>query len=103
MFHGAEINCFDAIRNTPLHLAAVKGNLPLINTLLDAGADILLKNEFNRTAVHRAFFYGHAEAAHLLVERAGEGYDIEEIKEVSLCRVMCEAVSLLHMSQFWGA
>jgi ankyrin repeat protein len=68
---------------TPLHLAAVKGNVDLLNILLDAGADLSLKNEWNRTAVHRAFFYGHQEAANFLIDRAGPDFDTRDIEEIA--------------------
>ncbi len=51
--------------------------------LLDAGADPCIKNRFNRTAIHRAVFYGHASVAQTLLAAAGPSYDREEIAEIS--------------------
>ncbi|VVC94843.1 unnamed protein product, partial [Leptidea sinapis] len=44
----------DADGLTPLHLAVVHGNVPLVQTLLAAGADVNAKDDEHHTVVHWA-------------------------------------------------
>lgn len=44
----------DADGLTPLHLAVVHGNVPLVQTLLAAGADVNAKDNEQHTVVHWA-------------------------------------------------
>lgn len=44
----------DADGLTPLHLAVVHGNVPLVQTLLAAGADVNARDDEHHTVVHWA-------------------------------------------------
>ena len=51
---GSNINLQDNNGNTALHIAIVKGNIGLVNILLDAGADSKIKNNDGQDAEHIA-------------------------------------------------
>lgn len=51
---GARTNSLDRIRNTPLHNAAISGELKAVQLLCAAGADPWLKNDSGRTALDLA-------------------------------------------------
>ena len=56
-------------QNTPLHVAAVRGDLAAIAALLDAGADIQSRGEDGYSPLHEVAEQGHIEAVKLLLER----------------------------------
>lgn len=47
-------NARDADGLTPLHLAVVHGNVPLVQTLLAAGSDVNARDDEHHTVVHWA-------------------------------------------------
>ena len=51
---GVSVNVADVDGRTPLHLAALHGNLATVSMLLDCGADFTLRDRFGRTAVDEA-------------------------------------------------
>jgi uncharacterized protein len=55
--------------STPLHVAAIRGDVPAIRALLEAGADINAPGEDGYTPLHDAALQGHSEAVRLLLER----------------------------------
>jgi uncharacterized protein len=55
--------------NTPLHVAAVRGDVAPINCLLDHGADIDAIGEFGETPLHVAVQMNHPEAVRTLLAR----------------------------------
>jgi ankyrin repeat protein len=55
--------------DTPLHVAAVRGDVHIIGLLLDAGAEIDVRGEHGHTPLHEAAGQGHIEAVKLLVSR----------------------------------
>jgi len=56
-------------QSTPLHVAAVRGDVAAIAALLDAGADIQSRGEQGYSPLHEAVEQGHIEAVRLLLER----------------------------------
>ncbi|HEY1170540.1 MAG TPA: ankyrin repeat domain-containing protein [Verrucomicrobiae bacterium] len=56
-------------QNTPLHVAAVRGDVAAIAALLDAGADIQSRGELGNSPLHEAVAQGHLPAVRLLLER----------------------------------
>lgn len=56
-------------QSTPLHVAAVRGDVAAIAALLDAGADIQSRGEHGYSPLHEAVEQGHIEAVRLLLQR----------------------------------
>ena len=56
---GADINCKDALGNTPLMEAAYTGQPDMVRLLIKAGADAAARNIFGRTARRLAEEIGH--------------------------------------------
>eukprot|EP00056_Hartaetosiga_gracilis_P011807 m.181294 g.181294 ORF g.181294 m.181294 type:complete len:139 (-) comp13585_c0_seq7:5611-6027(-) len=46
---------------TPLMFAVMSGSKSLVELLVDAGADVQLRNDKNRTAIDLAAFIGHSD------------------------------------------
>lgn len=56
------ITSTDSSYNTPLHLAALKGNIEAVELLLDtSGVRVVAKNELNKTPAHLAASKGHVQ------------------------------------------
>ncbi|KAM4694612.1 ankyrin repeat domain-containing protein 6-like [Discoglossus pictus] len=53
---------------TPLHLAANKGHLSVIQILLKAGCDLDIQDDGNQTALHRAAVVGHSDIIAALIQ-----------------------------------
>ncbi|MBA8667985.1 ankyrin repeat domain-containing protein [Holosporaceae bacterium 'Namur'] len=56
---GADINIQDQDNNTPLILAAIEGNIKIVNLLLKKGANTDIKNTQMNTALHYASINGN--------------------------------------------
>jgi ankyrin repeat protein len=69
------ISLKDASGNSPLHLAAALGSLPITELLLSKGADINSTNTELNTPLHAAVQNGRDEVAHLLIKK---GADLEK-------------------------
>lgn len=57
---------------TPLHLAAGKGNLPAVKSLIKAGADINAVNILGDTPLACAVHYGHVEVVQELLQKGAD-------------------------------
>jgi ankyrin repeat protein len=57
---------------TPLALAARRESLPMVKALLDAGANINLRNPYGSTALHHAVNYAGPELVELLLDHGAE-------------------------------
>ncbi|KAG8444767.1 hypothetical protein GDO86_009803 [Hymenochirus boettgeri] len=53
---------------TPLHLAANKGHVNIVQILLKAGCDLDIQDDGNQTALHRAAVVGQSEVLALLIQ-----------------------------------
>jgi ankyrin repeat protein len=58
----------DNFNRTPLHEAAIYGNVEIARMLIDAGADLNLQTNGGRTPLHRAAYYGNVEIARILID-----------------------------------
>jgi uncharacterized protein len=68
---GADVNATQHGGWTPLHAAALHGNLPLVRLLLDAGANAKAKNDTGQTPAALAKSKNHNDAVALLAQRGG--------------------------------
>jgi ankyrin repeat protein len=71
---GADVNCRGNVRGTtPLMLAAENGHLKVITVLLDNGAKINAVDQYEETALGRAYRTYQTKAAELLESKGGRG------------------------------
>jgi len=71
---GADVNCRGNVRGTtPLMLAAESGDQNMITMLLDDGARINDVDQYEETAVARAYKAGQEKAAQFLESKGGRG------------------------------
>ena len=71
---GASTRCADEGGNTPLHLAAAKGNAAVARLLLQRGADAEAMNGNGWTSLHAAAYFGYVSVIDVLL-RAGASVD----------------------------
>ena len=57
---------------TPLHRAALRGELNIIEALLKAGADVNAQNDFQESPLHFACKRGHPMIIHAILERGAD-------------------------------
>ena len=69
---GAEVNATDGGGFTPLHLAAIRGELPLVTRLLLRGADASVRTQESQTSADLARARGHEPTARFLETWLGE-------------------------------
>jgi ankyrin repeat protein len=58
--------------NTPLMLAATFGNRDAVNLLIQAGADLEIRNKSGGTALHQACFFAQPEIVELLLDAGAD-------------------------------
>ena len=58
--------------NRQLFVACINGNVELAMDLVDRGADIHARDEYERTPLHVACWKGHMEVAMALVDRGAD-------------------------------
>ena len=69
---GAEVNAANEAGETPLYLAALAGNIPLVNILLDAGAEVTPGAESSLPALNGAAWGEHLELVTMLLEAGAD-------------------------------
>jgi ankyrin repeat protein len=62
----------DKDRNTPVHLGASSGSVPVLKLLFDAGGDLNSRNKAGQTPLGIACEQGHAEAVRWLLENGSQ-------------------------------
>ncbi|GFF59181.1 ankyrin repeat and protein kinase domain-containing protein 1 [Aspergillus udagawae] len=77
--HGADASAKDREDRTPIHICCTYGQVALLKTLIDAGADIdaaengaVDSGARGQTPFHNAVLCGHTECAKILLERGAD-------------------------------
>ena len=71
--YNADVNHKDHnFERTPLHLAAIRGNIDILNILIDKGAEINAKDCFNKTPLYYANIYNNGNVAEILAANNGK-------------------------------
>jgi len=65
--------------NTPLLIAAQRGDAQMVKRLLEQGADVDARNDYGTTALMFASDYGHAEIIRLLLDH-GASVDLKDAR-----------------------
>jgi hypothetical protein len=60
--YGADVSARDKTNDTPLHIAAMQNNLQAAKTLIEHGADVFAKNDYDPAALRRAAAKGDEDA-----------------------------------------
>jgi cytohesin len=64
------VNAKDLNEDTALHYAAITGHLPLVNLLLENGADMETENKFGEIPLHDAVYSGSEPIVQLLLQQS---------------------------------
>ena len=66
---GAHLDCKAKNLRTPLHVACIRGNAPVLQALLNQGADFDAKDCDGNTPCHMISQYGHTQCLEVLLEK----------------------------------
>ena len=78
---GAKVNSRDRNGDSPLNMAAAKGNAALVDVLLDANADVNLANIAGVTPLMGAVFSGNAEIVRKLLAAGAKIDPLDRVKK----------------------
>jgi len=65
-----EVDPTSTINRTPLHLAAIRGHMPVVRALVSKGANKNAKDFDENTPLHYASEFGHFEVIIFLIKEA---------------------------------
>ncbi|KAJ3098106.1 hypothetical protein HDU96_000146 [Phlyctochytrium bullatum] len=68
----ADVESRNQQKNTPLHIAAGKGHLPVAQLLIESGADIEARGFEERTPLHAVAVEGQLEVAKFLIDKGAD-------------------------------
>lgn len=68
---GANVNQHSTCRSTPLHLAAGEGNVAIVHSLLEQGADPNATDRYGCRPADRAWQAGHADICNVIMHAGG--------------------------------
>lgn len=94
--HDANLNyVLDKILVTPLHIAAMKGRFKITKMLIDAGANVHARNNFNCTPLHVVAECGRLDFVQLMPVKKKNGYRTSQAPEVIPINVYVAIADLL--------
>ena len=70
--NGATINAIDKDENTPLHLAAMSGNIGIANILIENGADVNARKDDGYTPLHYAAWASSTDMVNILIDQGAK-------------------------------
>lgn len=71
--YSQDVNAWDPdTKEAPLHAASPEGHAVVAQLLLENGADVMAKSEYERTPLHLASMYGRVEVACVLLKYGAE-------------------------------
>lgn len=88
---GTEVNVINRRGNTPLYTACRRSeSLPIVQILIEHGADISIGNKIHKTPLHRAAHFGHSQLVRELLNN-GADVDIQDINGRSALHYACDS------------
>lgn len=84
LIKGANPNARDGGQMTPLHAAAIHGELEVFRLLLDNGADITAKTVRGKTALELADTNGNTDVVVFIQEKTGTASPLPVMKSLTL-------------------
>lgn len=91
---GSSLDVEDEAGMTPLHWAAMAGQLPIVQQLIDAGADVDYVNKGLNSALLLAASFGREEVCMYLLESGADCY-VRNMKDYD-CLMMCVVFGVYH-------
>lgn len=73
-------------KNTPLHYAMKSRSLPIVMALVQAGAQVDVKNFYNDTALSVACQLGHLDIAEYLIQQGANIHGVDKQQRTPLIR-----------------
>jgi ankyrin repeat protein len=73
-----DVNQNDWAGDSPLHIAALLGDVDAINILINNGAHINARGEKKLTPLHHAFMKGHVDAIETLLSRGADANAVDD-------------------------
>ncbi len=65
---GADVNFVEKQGYTPLHIAALRGNIEIVKTLIGFGANVNAIDQNGETPLHKAALWGNTKVAEILLD-----------------------------------
>jgi cytohesin len=94
---GADVNTVGPF-GAPLHIAAERGRLDLVQVLIERGADVNIRDSQGRTPLHAAAIGGNAEVIRLLIKLGADVNARDNYGETPLHLVAAEGAAYPHPS-----
>lgn len=84
--HGADISQTNADGRTVLHIACCEGNVEIVQQLLAMGANVHVKDRFDRTPLIDAIDFDHHEIINILLKHGAKLYKDDEALGYEICK-----------------
>ncbi len=98
-----ELETRDSFGRTPLHLAAVAGNVDVMQWLLEQGCDVNSKDKLGETPLHKAASHGHERAVNLLLRKGGDVAAVDAEGRTVVHFAAMKSAKLLNTLKYAGA